>query len=252
MFAKRRGDDMQRFALGIVLTAALIGAGPVTAALINVTAATRQVEVGSAESNFPGPNSPSIVLGSFSDSVTHDFFGTDGTTLKPATADQSSNIQNGTGLFTGTGSASIGFSVLQTDAIFANSLFDTFFDITTDLSYSLAGQLDALVDGGRAEARFQLDGPTPLDFDTVGGLVSLLSSGVLLAGSYHLTVSAVMDNGGVSQPDAAMGGSSSFGFEFQLTEGTPSVPEPAALALLFAAGIAGFGYRNRCMRPRPR
>jgi hypothetical protein len=59
----------------------LIGAAPVTATPIDVTAATRQVQVGSAESNFPGPNSPSVVLGSFSDSVTHSFVGTDGTTL---------------------------------------------------------------------------------------------------------------------------------------------------------------------------
>jgi hypothetical protein len=235
---------LQRFAMGTALATALIGAAPVTATPINVTGATRQVQVGSAESNFPGLNSPSIVLGSFSDSVTHDFLGTDGTTLKPATADQSSDIQNSTGLFAGTGDASVGFSVLQTDAIFANSLFDAFFEITTDHSYSLTGQLDALVDGGRAEARFRLDGPTSLDFDSVGGPLSLLSSGVLLAGSYHLAVSAVMDNGGVSQPDAAMGGSSSFGFEFQLTERTPSVPEPACLALLLAAGIAGLGYRR--------
>jgi hypothetical protein len=238
--------------MGIALGAASIGAAPAAATPINVTAATRQVQVGSAESNFPGPNSPSTVVGSCSDSVSHNFFGTDGTTLKPATADQSSDIQNSTGLFAGTGDASVGFSVLQTDAIFANSLFDAFFEITTDHSYSLTGQLDALADGGHAEARFHVDGPTPLDFDSLGGPpVSLLSSGVLLAGSYHLTVSAVMDNGGVSQPDAAMGGSSSFGFEFQLTERTPSVPEPTSLALLLASGMAGLGYsrlRQRASR----
>jgi len=234
---------LQRLAMmGIALGAASIGAAPVAATPINVTAATRQVQVGSAESNFPGPNSPSTVLGSFSDSVTHDFPGTDGTTLKPATAGQSSDIQNSTGLFAGNGDASVDSSVLQTDAIFANSLFDAFFEITTDHSYSLTGLLDALAVGGRAEARFHLDGLTPLDFDSVGGPVSLLSSGVLLAGSYHLTVSAVMDNGGVSQPDAAMGGSSSFRFEFQLTERSPSVPEPTSLALLVASGIAGLGY----------
>ena len=177
--------------------------------------------------------------------MTRDFLGADCTTLKPATADQSSDIQNSTGLFAGNADASVGFSVLQTDAIFANSLFDAFFEITTDHSYSLTGLLDALAVGGRAEARFHLDldGTTSLDFDSVGGPVSLLSSGVLLAGSYHLTVSAVMDNGGVSQPDAAMGGSSSFGFEFQLTERTPSVPEPTSLAFLLASGMAGLGYR---------
>jgi hypothetical protein len=168
--------------------------------------------------------------------------------LKPASADQSSQIQSSTGLFAGTGDASVGFSVLQTDAIFANSLFDAFFDITTDHTYSLAGQLDALADGGRAEARFHLDGPTPLDFDSVDGLVSLGSSGVLLAGPYHLTVSAAMDNGGVSQPDAAMGGSSSFVFEFQLTERAPSVPEPTSLALLLASAMAGMGYCRLAQR----
>jgi hypothetical protein len=239
---------LRRFAIGIALAASLISVAPVTATPINVTAATRQVQVGSAESNFLGLNSPSTVLGSFSDGVTHDFPGTDGTTPKPATADQTSDIQNSTGLFAGSGDASIGFSVLQTDAVFANSLFDALFELTTDHSYSLAGQLDALVDGGRAEARFHLDGPTSLDFDSVGGPVSLVSSGVLLAGSYHLVVSAVMDNGGVPQADAAMGGSSSFGFEFQLAERTPSVPEPTSLALLLASGIAGLFYSRR-MQP---
>jgi hypothetical protein len=116
----------------------VLRAAPAAATPINVTAATRRVQVGSAESNFPGPNSPSTVLGSFSDSATHDFLGTDCTTLKPATADQSSDIQNSTGLFAGNADASVGFSVLQTDATFANSLFDAFFEITTDHSYSFA------------------------------------------------------------------------------------------------------------------
>lgn len=238
---------MQRLAVGIALAAALIAAGPVTATPINVTAATRQVEVGSAEADFLGPNSPSIGFGSFSDSVTQDFVGTDGITLKPAAADQNSNIQPGVGFLSGSGNASIGFSVLQTDGVFADSFFEVFFDLSGSHTYTLTGQLEASVDGGHGEARFQLLGPTPIDFDAIDfGTVPLASNGTLAPGSYHLLVSAVMDNGGVAQEDAAMGGSSSFAFEFLLSESSTSVPEPAALALLMLAfGALGLSRQTK-------
>lgn len=97
---------------------------------------------------------------------------------------------------------------------------------------------------GRGEARFLLTGPTGLDFGVVEfGNQILSSSGTLLAGDYHLSVFAVMDNGGLAD-DGYMGGSSSFDFDFLLQESGVPTLEPGTLALVLL-GIAGLGLGKR-------
>lgn len=212
-----------------------------TANVINVTA-NRHVDVGDITGSFAGANSPSTALGSFSDSVTQTLGVTSAPPGEQVTAQQNTNIQAGTGQFSGNGSGQIGFSVIDADTVFADSFFDVFFEITLPHSYSLTGSLDTNVDGGLGVANFSLSGPTTLGFAAVNnGPVSLNSSGLLLPGIYVLKVEARMDNGGSTSPDSFMGGSATFDFNLSLTE---EVPEPATLAI-FGLGLAGLGLIRR-------
>jgi PEP-CTERM motif len=232
---------MRRLSIGTFTAIALaLSVGWANATPI-ITSASRQVDVGdNAAGDVFGPNSPSTALGAFNDSVLQAL----GVREKTTSAEQSSDIDAIAGSFSGSGNAFVDFSVQRLDGVFAQSLYDVFFSLADNHSYSLSGNLAANVDGGRGEARFQLTGPTGLNLGVIEfGNQALSSSGTLLAGDYHLSVFAVMDNGGQSD-DGYMGGSSSFDFNFQLRESGAPAPEPGTLALVFV-GLVGLGLGKR-------
>lgn len=227
---------MKRLSLGTICLALAFTAAQAAATPINVIA-NRQVEVGDIGVDVLGPLSPSSALGAFSDSVTANL------SDEEVTAEQNSNI--GSGGFSGTGSATVGFSVLETEEVFAESLFEVSFDLTSAHNYNLTGNLTANVDGGSALGVFQLLGPTPLGFAAVDfGSQALSGSGVLAPGSYQLTVLALMYPGETIEVDSFMGGSATYDFNFRLEESTTPAPEPGTLALL-AFGLMGLGLAGR-------
>ncbi len=237
---------MNRIVLGMLLTSALVASQTVSAVPINVTA-TRSVTVGDLDNgNTSGPNSPSSALGAFSDTITQSL-GADPDAPEDTTADQGTDIQPGSGLFSGEGTGSVGFSVPLSEGVFANSFFDVFFEISLDHSFTLSGSLTASADGGSARARFDLLGPTPLSFSAIDSdTTPLADSGLLSAGSYHLTVSAIMDNDGNVDPGSFMGGTATYSFNFGITESSQQaqVPVPATLALL-GLGLMGMVVARR-------
>lgn len=227
---------MKRFSLGTICSALVFTAAQAAATPINVVA-NRLVEVGDIGVNVLGPLSPSSALGAFSDSVTANLSDED------VTAEQNSNI--GSGGFSGTGTATVGFSVLETEEVFAHSLFEVSFDLTSPHSYTLTGDLTANVDGGSALGVFELVGPTPLGFSAIDFASQVLSSsGVLAPGSYQLTVLALMYPGETIEEFSFMGGTATYDFNFLLQESTTPAPEPGTLALL-AFGLMGLGLAGR-------
>ncbi|MCC6163322.1 MAG: hypothetical protein IT182_08235 [Acidobacteria bacterium] len=166
-------------------------------------------------------------------------------------ASQNTTIDGPSGTFSGSGSATVGYSVLRSLDVSASSFFDVFFDLATPHVYSLAGTLQASDDGGFARARVSLTGPTSLSFLAIGvnPNVALSGSGVLAPGTYRLVVEAAMDNGGDTQIGAYMGGNAGFNFDFQLTDPSHPVPEPTVTLLLFG-GCACAAYGRGLRRGR--
>jgi hypothetical protein len=229
---------MNRVPFVLLFTGLVLGSYPASATPIALSA-FREVRLGSDITGpILGASSPSTALGAFADSVLANLGDED------VSADQTSNIQSA-GSFSGAGNANVGFSVQEFELVSAMSFFDVFFDITTPHAYSLAGTLSANADGGRALGAFGLDGPTPLSFAAFGfGTTPLTSNGVLAPGSYHLTVAALFDHGTSVEPDAFMGGSASFDFDFRIRE-LQQTPEPATVFLVALGMAAGLAIRKR-------
>ena len=231
---------MKRLAIATTLLTSAIAAHQAAATPINVTANRGIVLSSDISGDINGPASPSTALGSFVDSLTLNLGD------EPTTADQDSNINVAGGSFSGNGTSSIGFSVLEDEDVSALSFFDVFFDLATPHSFSLTGELNSFVDGGQGLAVFSLTGASNVVFQALNsGPVDLASSGTLAAGSYHLVVSSLMDRGPTFESGSFMGGNSSFRFALNLQEqGGPGVPEPGTLALL-VMGLAIAGIRKR-------
>ena len=237
---------MNRVSLGIALAATIFVATEATAAPINVVA-SRWVKVG-AENLFAfGVSSPWVALGGFNDSIQKDYPLID---PEVVTAEQNTNIDVAAGLFSGTGSASVGFSVLDSDNVYAVSFFDVVFELLTDHYYDLHGTLDASMDGGFGEALFNLSGPMGQTFSSFD-VHDFLSSGTLIAGKYRLLVISEINNGGSFSEISYMGGSSDFDFELLLRAAdVPDVPvpEPGSTLVLLGSSLLTLAVRRRLTR----
>ncbi len=212
---------------------------------INLVAA-RSVDIGHSGGSVLAETS--AATGIFNKGVSHPAVATNGG-LVSVSASQSTLIDAASGLFSGTGSASIGYSMFASTGAYADSFFDVFFDLTTPHAFALSGTLMASDDGGFARAVFDLSGPTALSWIATSSIspIPVLASGTLPAGSYHVVVRAKMDNGGNTQDGAAMGGMASFDFSLALSQTPPAIPEPTTISLL-GLGLAGSALQRRRRR----
>ena len=231
---------MHRLVLVGSIVVPMVVAGGAAAAPIGIVP-FRSVDIRQATTTIA--HIESLAVGSF---FTHPFGPIPGVDSVIVGASQSTTIDGVTGFVGGTGSATVGYSVLRSLDVRSRSLLDVTFDLATPHSYVLAGMLTATDDGGRAIARWTLLGSTSLAFEATARIPPVLLShgGVLDAGGYRLVVEAVMDNGGDAQEEGVMGGSSGFDFTFQLTDRGQSVSEPAVLTVILA-GLAGVIGRRR-------
>ena len=190
---------MNRIALIAMMTIIFTGTTQMAEATIIVTSVLRDVVVGDPTNVYHGSSSPSTATsGSFMDTSSQIFTDSLHPSGQTAQADQDSNINAATGLFTGTGDAGLGFSLTAASGVYAKSIFDVTFTLSAAYDYSLSGSLAANVDGGRAESAFKMfdNSLNPIiNFDVVDyGTSDLATSGSLNAGTYHLVVGSIFDN----------------------------------------------------------
>ena len=228
--------------------AALFAAGlaslPAGASPVTLSDAARSVTVWHAGSGggIFGPNSPSGAAGSFADAV--------GVSLGGIAVDasQSSGIDAGSGIFSGKGAVSVGFSVQNADEVMTQSYYRASFTLPTAMNYVLRGMVGAYMDGGLGMGSVALvdhgAASEVFQFITPGSwdALSFSSSGLLAAGSYSLLAGAMISPDHAQGLDAYMGGSAEYEFHFEVA----AVPEPETWALMMAGlSLLGFAARRR-------
>ena len=227
-------------AVVFILFASLSAASPVT-----LTGANRHVAIWDAAhpAGVYGPSSPSILAGSFDDSVGI----SSGAGNIPVSSSQKSLIDAAGGVFSGSGEVSVGFSVQASDQVVSQSYFIADFVAPTAMQYSLRGSLGSFMDGGLGFGQIFLLNTSSFSavFNHValGWDTNVLSeTGMLAAGAYRLAALARIAPDPAWGTSAYYGGSAEYDFQFNVT----AVPEPESWVLLLAGlGLLGFAARRR-------
>ena len=236
-------NGMLRGAVGAVfmLFASLSAASPVT-----LTGASRHVAIWDAANpaGVYGPNSLSILAGSFNDSVGI-LSGAGSNVL--VSSSQKSLIDAAGGVFSGSGEVSVGFSVQDAYQVVSQSYFIADFIAPTAMQYNLRGSLGSFMDGGLGFGQIFLLNTSSFSavFNHValGWDTNVLSeTGMLAAGAYRLAALARIAPDPAWGTSAYYGGSAEYDFQFNVT----AVPEPESWVLLLAGlGLLGFAARRR-------
>lgn len=171
----------------------------------------------------------------------------------PTTADISASQDTTTAplSISGTGSANH-LASGPSDPGFAESFFQADFSLAEAHNYTLGGNLHTSIEFGPASARFDLVGSGGTNIVFVTPAVSgesnapISGSGMLMAGSYTLTVQAIA--GDINNNDDALS-TSDFNFTLTLAEKGNGIPEPTT-ASIWLTLLAGIGGARRLHRRR--
>ena len=215
------------------MLSSLLGVSAANAVQLSSIGGTRHDQIFDKTRATFGPAGVVGRLGAMDDEATGKLGRRDpgGVTPQDVTAAQRSNLPASGGIpasgtIYGLGTADVGFSVLAADNVHATSFYQRQFLPFHDVSYVLAGTLDATADGAQATADFEFrwEGNDLMNIPPHHGPRDLASSGVLRTGKYFIRTEALMGPG--AEVDGFMGGKSSVAFTLNLGDTPNQVPVP--------------------------